>query len=357
MNMQRRRPLLTARRREAAALLATMLLASGCTAGGCGKNADAGAPARGEASAREASSTAPPQGSIAAAPAALGASLDERSEPSARPLASASPSGSAAIAPAEPGSCPPEMASVGSYCIDRHEAHLMTEAGGEFTAHPHFMRPQRGVRYFARSEASVFPQAYISRVEAKAACVAAGKRLCSLREWQRACRSKGVEKYPYGPKGERGRCNTAKIHLLRRFFGAHPPGGWSYETHFNDPGLDQLPGFLARTGEFDRCVTERGVFDMLGNLHEWVSDSVDQDFVDQLNQDGVERNRQPWREGNGVFMGGFFSTTSELGPGCYYTTIAHEPTYHDYSTGFRCCASPAPSGAQAPEVKADHDGH
>ena len=36
-------------------------------------------------------------------------------------------------------------------------------------------------------------------------------------------------------------------------------------------------------------------------------------------------------------MGGFYSTANQHGAGCYYTTIAHEPSYHDYSTGFRCC--------------------
>jgi hypothetical protein len=68
-----------------------------------------------------------------------------------------------------------------------------------------------------------------------------------------------------------------------------------------------------------------------------VSDTVDQAYVDALLAERHERRRQPWHEGNGVFMGGFFSTTSELGPGCEFTTIAHEPAYHDYSTGFRCC--------------------
>ena len=28
------------------------------------------------------------------------------------------------------------------------------------------------------------------------------------------------------------------------------------------------------------------------------------------------------------------------GPGCRYVTSAHELAYHDYSTGFRCCAAP-----------------
>jgi hydroxymethylpyrimidine/phosphomethylpyrimidine kinase len=36
-------------------------------------------------------------------------------------------------------------------------------------------------------------------------------------------------------------------------------------------------------------------------------------------------------------MGGFFSTKSEHGDGCTFTTAAHDVRYHDYSTGFRCC--------------------
>ena len=91
------------------------------------------------------------------------------------------------------------------------------------------------------------------------------------------------------------------------------------------------------SAEHAGCVSDLGVFDMVGNLHEWVRDMVDQDLMDQLAQEDVERREQPWSEGNGVFMGGFFSTTSELGPGCFYATVAHEPAYHDYSTGFRCC--------------------
>ncbi|WP_437926448.1 SUMF1/EgtB/PvdO family nonheme iron enzyme [Sorangium sp. So ce291] len=229
------------------------------------------------------------------------------------------------------------MVLVGGFCIDRYEAHLVTDAGGTLAVYPHFRRPEPGVRYLARSEAGVFPQAYISRVEAKAACVAAGKRLCTRQEWQRACRGNGVHRYPYGPRGERGRCNTGKAHLLRELFGEHPPGGWSYERHFNSPDLNQKPGFLARSGDHAGCASELGVQDMVGNLHEWVSDMVDHELVQRMRTEGVERRDQPWHEGNGVFMGGFFSTTSELGPGCYFTTIAHEPTYHDYSTGFRCC--------------------
>ncbi|MGK3999167.1 SUMF1/EgtB/PvdO family nonheme iron enzyme [Sorangium sp. So ce1024] len=301
------------------------------------------------------------QGSAAATPAPV-AAASSAVAPTASAVAAiagaapagAKPSASASAGPAvfpprplglplELGSCPADMVLVGGFCIDRYEAHLVVDAGGgQLAVHPHYQRPEPGVRYLARNEAGVFPQAYISRVEAKAACVASGKRLCTRREWQRACRGDGVHRYPYGPRGERGRCNTGKPHLLRELFGDHPPGGWSYERHFNSPDLNQKPGFLARSGDHAGCASELGVHDMVGNLHEWVSDMVDHDLVQRMRTEGVERRDQPWQHGNGVFMGGFFSTTSELGPGCYFTTIAHEPAYHDYSTGFRCCGSPEP---------------
>ena len=50
--------------------------------------------------------------------------------------------------------------------------------------------------------------------------------------------------------------------------------------------------------------------------------------------------RHPVNQGKGVFMGGFFSTLNQHGEGCDFVTMAHEPGYHDYSTGFRCCKDP-----------------
>ena len=36
-----------------------------------------------------------------------------------------------------------------------------------------------------------------------------------------------------------------------------------------------------------------------------------------------------------------YGDAEQNGPGCHYVTSAHEITYHDYSTGFRCCADAA----------------
>jgi hypothetical protein len=232
--------------------------------------------------------------------------------------------------------CPVEMVRIGRYCVDRWEAHLVT-VGAEGTEAPwsHVKRLEKGNHYQAKSEPGFFPQGYISRVESTQACENAGKRLCSRTEWIRACKGKKGLRYPYANNLRADVCNSGKIHLLERFHGRNARA-WTYEA-FNNPELNVLAGYLAKTGEYSACQSDEEVFDMVGNLHEWVSDMVDEDILDILDRDKVDRKKQPWKVGNGIFMGGFYSTTMEHGPGCLFSTIAHEPKYHDYSTGFRCC--------------------
>jgi formylglycine-generating enzyme required for sulfatase activity len=230
------------------------------------------------------------------------------------------------------------MAHVDRSCIDRWEAHLVLRAAdGGVASHPHYHRPTNGARYEARSAPGAFPQGYLTRAQSAAACEAAGKRLCTLSEWRRACQSSQRHAFPYGPREKPGACNSGKGHLLMQLFGSDMMR-WEYEKHFNSPLLLQEPGFLAKAGEHRECAAEGGIHDLVGNLNEWVSDTATRELVERLRRDNVYRKEQKqWRSGNGVFVGGFFSTKNQLGPGCYYTTIAHEPAFHDYTTGFRCC--------------------
>ncbi|HEY8080392.1 MAG TPA: hypothetical protein VIF62_39955, partial [Labilithrix sp.] len=95
------------------------------------------------------------------------------------------------------------------------------------------------------------------------------------------------------------------------------PGVWA---KLNDPNLGQVEGALAKTGDHAQCVNDFGVFDMVGNLHEWVATDP--------------------QAPHGTFAGGYYLDTSQNGDGCNYRTVAHAHDYHDYSTGFRCCAEP-----------------
>ncbi len=258
--------------------------------------------------------------------------------PSASIALSAAASASALV-PEEKPPCPPSMTLVGRFCVDTFEAELeVQDDEGNWAAHPYFERPPEGRKIRAVNAQGAFPQGYISQKESAAACKESGKRLCTKNEWSRACRGKGYMRYPYGGQAVRGKCNSGKLHLLSKMF-KNPPGGFTYEI-FNAPALNKEPGWLSKSGEYTDCGSDLGVFDMVGNLHEWVSDRVTQQLIDDMEaeDDELHRHKQPHPIGAGVFMGGFYSTTSELGPGCSYITVAHEPTYHDYSTGFRCCA-------------------
>lgn len=260
----------------------------------------------------------------------IGAGLVLALAPAARPVHASD---------APPRACPPEMALTAGTCMDRYEARLLERGkDGSLTPFPPFARPKNAT-LVADSRAGVRPQAYISRNEAASACLNAGKRLCTLSEWYRACRGEHDTLYPYGATYVKGRCNVGKPHLLSMLHG-DDPNAWSYDAGFNDPELDQRPGFLAKTGEYSECVTSDGVFDLVGNLHEWVADRVDASIAQKMPLKPEIRARVSRHVGKGVFMGGFFSTMNQHGAGCEFVTMSHEPSYHDYSTGFRCCKDP-----------------
>jgi formylglycine-generating enzyme required for sulfatase activity len=210
------------------------------------------------------------------------------------------------------------MVLVQTTCIDRWEAHVVElDAMGNETPHSPYLVVD-GLTVRAKSEGGVAPQAYISQIQAEAACMEAGKRLCSATEFQTGCRGDNPANwYPYG--GEThvpGDCNEGKGSFVAMVYGTDPTK-WTY-ADFNDPMLNQLPGGLAKTAEYTKCESPYGLFDCVGNLHEWGSDPAD-------------------AKGHGRFRGGFYGDAEVNGHGCLYVTSAHELAYHDYSTGFRCC--------------------
>jgi formylglycine-generating enzyme required for sulfatase activity len=196
------------------------------------------------------------------------------------------------------------MILVDTFCIDAFEASL-AEAS---PFHPPTGTPR------AVSLRGAVPQAHISQVQAAAACAEAGKRLCTDDEWLRACRGPSDTQYPYGPTRMPGVCNDARgTHPAVELYGT--AASWVF-SHLDSPCFNQLADSLARTAEKSGCVTAEGAFDMMGNLHEWTADPA------------------------GTFRGGFYVDTMLNGEGCAYRTTAHDVSYSDYSTGFRCCASP-----------------
>lgn len=217
---------------------------------------------------------------------------------------------------ASSGPCPAQMALVDdTFCIDVAEAALQSLVGTSWVDHsPYDALDGETVR--AVSGLGRVPQAYVSGNEAAAACEASGKRLCTSAEWLSACRGPDEHVFPYGDTRIAGACNDTYpgSHPVVDLFGTNV-GVWD-PTHMNDPRINQQTGTVDKGGANAQCVSDWGVYDLHGNLHEWVADA------------------------SGTFRGGFFADASINGAGCGYATTAHSRTYHDYSTGFRCCADP-----------------
>jgi sulfatase modifying factor 1 len=242
------------------------------------------------------------------------------------------------------GRCGPEMVDVaGRFCIDRFEAALVdarlgrpispyfapsrAEALGALRAFeetrpsdapPFPLLPpwQRDEPFVARAESKqgAVPNGYVSGVAAAKACEAASKRLCTLAEWQEACRGEQRRKFPYGERYEAGACNVAReAHPAHTLYG-------DASIHHLDPRLNLVASaegpLLRRTGATPRCKSDwagDAVYDLVGNLDEWVS------------------------EPGGMFAGGFYSRATL--EGCDARISQHPPEYYDYSVGVRCCRS------------------
>ena len=209
----------------------------------------------------------------------------------------------------EPGdaTCPAGMAKVAGFCIDRFEASLV-EGGASWS--PYFPPLTHVVR--AASLRGAVPQAYIKQTEARDACTAAGKRLCTDVEWLRACQGPSLAPFPYGTTRQPGTCNdTRATDPAVELYGTTAP--WIYE-HLDSPCLDQLANGLAKTGAHAGCKTAEGVFDLMGNVVEWTDDP------------------------SGTLRGGDYVMSS----GCVEVNTSHDTFFWDYRTGFRCCTAPTP---------------
>jgi hypothetical protein len=258
------------------------------------------------------------------------------------------------------GGCPFEMVRVARrFCVDRFEASLVDHKTGRplspyyppsrryatmiekqwererlqvgdqearnmpLPALPDWQR-QEHFSPRAVSRRGAVPHGYTSGELAAKACANAGKRLCTIDEWRLACRGEQDRQFPYGTEHVQGKCNMHRE--------SHP----AVVLHDNaskghlDPRLNQVAvagrPLLRKTGDTPSCVSEwegDGIFDMVGNLDEWVDDP------------------------EGTFLGGFYSRAKK--DGCESTVRFHPIEYFDYSTGTRCCTDLGPPEPPLPD--------
>lgn len=172
------------------------------------------------------------------------------------------------------------------------------------------------------------PWRFISQTQAQLACTKAGKRLPTNKEWYLA--SLGTP-----DKNE----------------------DWNEDDCQVDNNWEKQPG---KTGSAKNCISSFGVYDMIGNVWEWVSGEVDngflnnkkiseQGFISSVNTNGeiLETNKDEADENfnkdflwskekgsRGLIRGGYWDNKSDAG--IYSLYASFEPTYVGAGVGFRC---------------------
>lgn len=220
-------------------------------------------------------------------------------EPPSRPSASIAAPSATVEAPASPEApCPEDMVDIGRACIDRFEA---------------------------PNEVGKKPLRMQSALDGEAHCRERGKRLCDEDEWVRACEGSKSRPFPYGAKYEAARCNDDGKFIAPSW---KTLAKWPSEPAKKEvERLDQSEPSGARSG----CVSEEGVFDLTGNVGEWVLRTRE----NETNHGHVVK---------GCFWGRCFRPPHT--PSCEYVNFAHPSGWRSYELGFRCCKerSKPPSG-------------
>ena len=128
------------------------------------------------------------------------------------------------------------------------------------------------------------PKTNVTLTTAKSLCREAGKRLCRSSEWNRGCIGRGGSAFPYGRKFNPSACATEDAEEEEREVG--------------------------RTGQFRKCRSISGAYDMVGNVAEWTSD--------------------------GRVRGGDVASSDEEAS-CRYSE-GRSPSFRGSTVGFRCCS-------------------
>lgn len=171
-------------------------------------------------------------------------------------------------------------------------------------------------QYEAPNQRGAKPIVMIDFFQAQAWCQERGKRLCTEQEFETACEGPLLLPYFYGWQVDKTICNSDKPWIA---FDAVKLQGGGFEARNELERLWQG----TPSGEMPRCRTRDGIYDLLGNVEEWVT----------------ARHGRRWP---GALMGGFWA---KPWTGCRGTNDAHEATFSFYETGFRCCKD---AGKRAP---------
>jgi sulfatase modifying factor 1 len=211
----------------------------------------------------------------------------------------------------QPSACPKDMVEVqGDYCpkvqlnckkyLDpegRYEKFRCADYGPSTCV----SKQRRHLRYcidryeYAPPGESL-PANHRSFTHAEKICKSIGKRVCLESEWNFACEGEEMRPYPYGFSRDPGACNADREDIV------------------NLSG--ELRDLRAPSGSHPRCASPFGVFDLSGNLEEFVA-------IDGRGPARPAMKGAYWQPGRNF---------------CRAAQTAHDRYYNGTETGFRCCS-------------------
>jgi len=200
-----------------------------------------------------------------------------------------------------PITCPDGMAAVeNAFCMDRWEASRPDATGTSAGTDGSRATSRPGVLPWKAEES--LPDSEVHNDDAERACEAAGKRLCTPREWEYACKGSADNTFVYGDAYDPLACN-------------------SLDTFGGEDDAKVMP-----TGSFTSCVDEWGVYDLCGNVYEHVAGGSD-----------------------AIARGGSFESEDPMTETlrCDHVPTTYIPCY--CTLGFRCCLTPGEEPEPEPE--------
>ena len=225
---------------------------------------------------------------------------------------------------------PIHTVTLGDYYMDKYEVTnaqftvFLNEQGNQEEAGTTWLDDENGETLILQSSGSWQPKddfanhpvVRVNWYGARAYCQWRGARLPTEAEWEKAARGTDGRLYPWGNVFDGGRLN---------FCDGNCSMLWASTDH--DDGYSRT----APVGSYSEGVSPYGLYDMAGNVSEWVAD-----FFDVYPGGDPESSEFFGREYR-VARGGSWDATGAIG-----TTYraAGEPDKPSFPTGFRCASLP-----------------
>lgn len=186
----------------------------------------------------------------------------------------------------QPGTCEEPRVAL-DYCIDEFE-----------------FPNQRGEK----------PPVMVDFYDAEKGCAGVGKRLCTESEWVAACEGPAETPFPHGYRRSPEKCNIDNpwvAPILSRVY--------ARDDAVRSAELARLDRSVP-SGSKPECRSGFGVFDLTGNVDEWVR---------------ADASRDDRRARFAALKGGAWGHVRNA---CRPVTTSHAPDFEYYFIGFRCCA-------------------